>query len=101
MTDDGPGLPVGEDAAELFGRFARGETRGDGTGLGLSVVRALAEAHGGSARLEPARAGGARAVVRFPIPPPHAGEGDHEMVEGAAAAPTTAERRLALSEPAE
>jgi len=65
VTDDGPGLPPGEAAAELFGRFARGETRGDGTGLGLSVVRALAEAHGGSARLEPAPAGGARAVVRF------------------------------------
>lgn len=73
VLDDGPGLP--DASAELFGRFARGETRGDGTGLGLSVVRALAEAHGGSARLEPGEAGGARAVVRLPIPHPLAGAG--------------------------
>jgi signal transduction histidine kinase len=65
VEDDGPGLS-GE-AAELFGRFARGETRGDGSGLGLSVVRALAEAHGGSARLENCDGGGARAVVRLPV----------------------------------
>jgi signal transduction histidine kinase len=69
VADDGPGWPpeAGDGAAELFGRFARGETRGDGSGLGLSVVRALAEAHGGSARLEPRQGGGARAVVRFPV----------------------------------
>lgn len=64
VEDDGPGLP--EESAELFGRFARGETRGDGTGLGLSVVRALAEAQGGSARLERRPGGGARAVIRLP-----------------------------------
>jgi signal transduction histidine kinase len=64
VEDDGPGLP--DQAAELFGRFARGETRGDGSGLGLSVVQALAEAHGGSARLENRPGGGARAVVRLP-----------------------------------
>lgn len=69
VSDDGPGWPAeaGDGASELFGRFARGETRGDGSGLGLSVVRALAEAHGGSARLETGDCGGARAVVRFPV----------------------------------
>jgi signal transduction histidine kinase len=68
VADDGPGWPAeaGADAGELFGRFARGQNRGDGSGLGLSVVRALAEAHGGSARLEVCDGGGARAVVRFP-----------------------------------
>ena len=66
VEDDGPGLS--DDAAALFGRFARGETRGDGSGLGLSVVQALAEAHGGSARLENRPGGGARAVVRLPAP---------------------------------
>jgi signal transduction histidine kinase len=70
VSDNGPGWPpeAGDGAVELFGRFARGETRGDGSGLGLSVVRALAEAHGGSARLEVCDGGGARAVVRFPAP---------------------------------
>ena len=72
VADDGPGWPgdAGDSPAELFGRFARGETRGDGSGLGLSVVRALAEAHGGSARLEVCDGGGARAVVRFPVGTP-------------------------------
>jgi signal transduction histidine kinase len=68
VSDNGQGWPAdaGDGAGALFGRFARGETRGDGSGLGLSVVRALAEAHGGSARLEVCDGGGARAVVRFP-----------------------------------
>ena len=72
VADDGPGWPGEADQSptELFGRFARGETRGDGSGLGLSVVRALAEAHGGSARLEVCDGGGARAVVRFPVSTP-------------------------------
>jgi signal transduction histidine kinase len=70
IEDDGPGLP--EQAAELFGRFARGRPAGTGSGLGLSVVRALAEAHGGSARLENRDGGGARAVVRLPATQPAA-----------------------------
>ena len=65
VCDDGPGVPA-ETAGELFGRFRRGETRGDGSGLGLSVVRALAEAHGGSASIENREHGGARACIRLP-----------------------------------
>ena len=47
-------------------RFRRGETRGDGSGLGLSVVRALIEAQGGTASLENRPDGGARALIRLP-----------------------------------
>jgi len=83
VEDDGPGWP--EQAAELFGRFARGETRGDGSGLGLSVVRALAEAHGGAARLEAREGGGARAVVRLPSPLSPAGEVKTERTPALAA----------------
>ena len=49
VSDQGPGF--GPDiAARAFERFARGDgarTRG-GTGLGMAIVRAVAEAHGGS-----------------------------------------------------
>jgi two-component system, OmpR family, sensor kinase len=65
VDDDGPGVPAA-DIGELFARFRRGETRGDGSGLGLSVVRALAEAHGGSATLAARPGGGARATLRLP-----------------------------------
>jgi two-component system, OmpR family, sensor kinase len=65
VTDDGPGIDSGM-AAELFGRFRRGRTRGDGSGLGLTVVRALAEAHGGTASLGNAEHGGAQATLRLP-----------------------------------
>ncbi|MGH8260186.1 MAG: sensor histidine kinase, partial [Steroidobacteraceae bacterium] len=65
VVDDGPGIDPAA-AAELFGRFRRGPTRGDGSGLGLTVVRALAEAHGGTASLSNAENGGARAILRLP-----------------------------------
>jgi signal transduction histidine kinase len=65
VTDNGPGIDSGM-ATELFTRFRRGATQSDGSGLGLSVVRAGAEAHGGSASLGNAGQGGARATLRFP-----------------------------------
>jgi two-component system, OmpR family, sensor kinase len=65
VTDDGPGIDPNT-AADLFLRFRRGQTRGEGSGLGLTVVRALAEAHGGTATLGNADQGGARAVLRLP-----------------------------------
>ena len=63
VADEGAGPPP-ELQDRAFERFARGDearTRG-GAGLGLAIVRAIAEAHGGSAEL----AGGARVVVRLP-----------------------------------
>jgi signal transduction histidine kinase len=87
VTDDGPGIP-GPDRERVFGRFARlddARSRDDdepgGAGLGLAIVRATAQAYGGTAYLESASAGfsaagdsagsapGLRAVVRFPAAP--------------------------------
>jgi signal transduction histidine kinase len=65
VTDNGPGIDSSM-ASELFARFRRGHTRGDGSGLGLTVVRALAEAHGGSASLGNAAQGGTQATLRLP-----------------------------------
>jgi signal transduction histidine kinase len=53
VTDEGPGLH-GDDAAHAFERFwrASGADRPPGSGLGLAIVRATAERHGGSVRVE-------------------------------------------------
>ena len=65
VSDDGPGIDPTM-ASELFGRFRRGRSRGEGSGLGLTVVRALAGAQGGGARLETSEMGGVRAVIWLP-----------------------------------
>ncbi len=72
VEDDGPGVP--EHLREtLFERFVRGAgDRGGSFGLGLAIVRAVAETHGGSVVVEPSgeRDGasyGARFVVRLPV----------------------------------
>lgn len=52
MRDSGPGFAEA-DRHRAFDRFARGDERrsSDGAGLGLSIVRAIAVAHGGTARV--------------------------------------------------
>jgi signal transduction histidine kinase len=72
VTDDGPGIPA-SDRERAFGRFARldaarDRTGEEGAGLGLAIVRSIAEAHGGSASLGDAGPG-LRAVVRLPLTP--------------------------------
>jgi signal transduction histidine kinase len=68
VEDNGPGVPP-ELAASLFERFVRGAgDRGGSFGLGLAIVRAVAESHGGSVRLEqPDEGSGARFVVQLPL----------------------------------
>jgi two-component system, OmpR family, sensor kinase len=67
VEDDGPGISA-ELAGRVFERFVRGgDDRSAGSsGLGLAIVQAVAESHGGSVRLEPGENGGARFVVRLP-----------------------------------
>jgi two-component system OmpR family sensor kinase len=67
VEDDGPGIPV-EQREKVFERFYRGSGEHSGSsGLGLSIVRAVAESHKGSVRLEePLDGRGARFVVRIP-----------------------------------
>jgi signal transduction histidine kinase len=54
VADSGPGIP-GDQLDRIFDRFARLDTgrnrNGGGLGLGLAIVRAIAEAHGGTARV--------------------------------------------------
>ena len=69
VEDDGPGIPL-ELQDKVFERFFRGAgDRSGSSGLGLSIVKAVAESHKGHVTLEPPLDGrGARFVVRFPAP---------------------------------
>jgi two-component system sensor histidine kinase MprB len=66
VRDHGPGVAA-EDAAHVFDRFWRASTARamPGSGLGLSIVKDVAEKHGGSVTLEPALGGGARFRLRL------------------------------------
>jgi two-component system OmpR family sensor kinase len=70
VADSGPGLTEDE-AVQVFERFYRvdsSRTRASGgVGLGLSIVAAVAEAHGGSAEARPTEGGGATFVVSLPL----------------------------------
>jgi two-component system sensor histidine kinase KdpD len=69
IGDRGRGLPEG-DPARLFEKFVRGSAA-PGAGLGLAVVRAIVEAHGGTVSAENRQGGGAlfRIVLPMPYPP--------------------------------
>lgn len=62
VHDDGPGVRA-EDAERIFRRFVKGSNSGRGSGLGLSIVAAIAEAHGGAARLAPSGRGARFEIV--------------------------------------
>lgn len=68
VRDHGDGLPKGEETRvfEPFYRPAGRSEAAGGWGLGLALVRQIAEHHGGSVRVEPAEGGGARFVVDLP-----------------------------------
>jgi two-component system OmpR family sensor kinase len=68
VEDDGPGIPP-ELRDKVFERFFRGAgDRSGSSGLGLSIVRAVAGSHSGTVTLEePLDGRGARFVVRFPV----------------------------------
>jgi two-component system, OmpR family, sensor kinase len=87
VADRGPGMPAA-DAARAFDRFHRASRpdgtpgrdgaaaadRSSGSGLGLSIVQAIAHAHGGHATLESAPGQGTRVLVYLPSPTAHSAD---------------------------
>jgi len=65
VIDRGRGVPF-EEREMIFERFHRADRRSGGSGLGLSIVRRVAEAHGGKVSVEDAPGGGSVFVLRFP-----------------------------------
>lgn len=64
VDDDGPGVPERE-RQHVFERFVRGDGAGEGSGLGLALVRQQARLHGGEAWVEDSERGGARFLARL------------------------------------
>ncbi|HWF80611.1 MAG TPA: HAMP domain-containing sensor histidine kinase [Streptosporangiaceae bacterium] len=73
VADSGPGIPDSH-LASVFERFSGSTSRAPGRnfGLGLSIVRAVAEAHGGHVRAERGPLGGAAVSLSLPLHEPTA-----------------------------
>ncbi|MGC3963150.1 MAG: sensor histidine kinase N-terminal domain-containing protein [Rhodocyclaceae bacterium] len=71
VRDNGPGVPE-EERERIFERFYRVlGTGAEGSGLGLSIVREIAELHGGTVTLNANEDGiGTVVTVRLPLPAP-------------------------------
>lgn len=72
ICDNGPGIPE-ENIPRLFDRFfrtdaSRARNRG-GAGLGLSIVKAIVDIHGGAIEVQNRVGGGCQFTIFLPIPP--------------------------------
>ena len=65
VTDQGPGIPL-EDQPRVFDRFRKAGRARDGAGLGLTIVKGLVAAHGGTITLISSPGQGARFEILLP-----------------------------------
>jgi len=71
VEDEGPGLPPGAEE-RVFDKFYRADREGavTGSGLGLSICRAIAQMHGGSITAANRASGGTVFTLTLPAEPP-------------------------------
>jgi signal transduction histidine kinase len=85
VADRGPGIRE-DDKKPIFDRFARADgNRKQGARLGLAIVKAIAEAHGGSVGVSDRPGGGAVVELRLPPQGPACETGAAEMAPASAA----------------
>lgn len=82
VEDEGAGIPADYQQA-VFDRFESRShgSRHRGAGLGLSIVKSLAELHGGSVALTSAPGRGTRVTVRLPLTQKAPGEVEQAEIE--------------------
>jgi signal transduction histidine kinase len=79
VADSGPGIPA-EVRARVFEPFFTTKPDGEGTGLGLALVRGIVEGHGGTIEIESAPGEGARFIISLPLgAPPESQEESGEL----------------------
>jgi two-component system sensor histidine kinase BaeS len=70
VADNGPGIPAA-DLPYVFERFWRGDKsrsrHSGGSGLGLSIVKQIAELHGGKVQVVSPDSGGTQLTIRIPL----------------------------------
>jgi two-component system OmpR family sensor kinase len=83
VTDSGPGLEE-EHLAHVFERFYRADSSraraSGGVGLGLAIVAAVAEAHGGRVSARSTPGGGATFEIALPLAGQDDSKGDHAAI---------------------
>jgi two-component system sensor histidine kinase KdpD len=67
ISDQGKGIAT-EERERVFDAFYQGDAGGHGSGLGLTIARAIVLAHGGRIRIEGAPTGGVSVVFELPAP---------------------------------
>lgn len=72
VSDRGAGIPD-QERDRIFERFVRLDGSSPGSGIGLYLVKALVDAHGGEITVQDAPGGGARFEVRLPVGSPSGG----------------------------
>jgi signal transduction histidine kinase len=85
VRDHGPGIPL-EFRRRIFGKFQQADPAGaGGAGLGLAIVRAIVERHGGSIRFDSAPGHGTTFITELPYTAPSASissmaQSDHRLL---------------------